>query len=72
MSKLTALPVAKRTVQKYTNDQIHNAALEMEAIGGHFASRIAQAYFYADSTNRSIILDAFGHLFERFIKEDQQ
>jgi hypothetical protein len=32
---------------------------------GNFASAIADAYFVADSTNRRILTDAFGFLFER-------
>jgi hypothetical protein len=32
---------------------------------GSFASAIADAYFVADGTNRRILTDAFGFLFER-------
>jgi hypothetical protein len=32
---------------------------------GGFASAIGEAYFRADSTNRRILTDAFGFLFER-------
>jgi hypothetical protein len=42
----------------------------MQRTGGGFASRLADAYFYADSTNKAIMLDAFSDLFEKFISED--
>ena len=44
----------------------------MDKTGGGFASAIAiaNAYFRADSTNKAILLDAFGDLFEKFIPED--
>jgi hypothetical protein len=47
-----------------TDEQLHTAAkhLHME---GSFASAIADAYFVADGTNRRILTDAFGFLFER-------
>jgi hypothetical protein len=57
-----------RVDEKYDNTQLHRAAQKMQASGGHFASSIAQAYFYADLHNRRILLTAFGHIFERFIE----
>ena len=47
-----------------TDEQLHTAAkhLHME---GSFADAIGEAYFRADSTNRRILTDAFGFLFER-------
>lgn len=64
------MPRPVRIQDKYTHDQIHDAAHEMYRIGGSFASRIAEAYFVADLSNRRKLLDAFGDLFERFIKEE--
>jgi len=61
---------AMRVDEMYTNDQLHHAAHEMYRIGGSFASRIAEAYFVADLSNRRKLLTAFGDLFERFIKEE--
>lgn len=65
---LTNLPRPLRVDEKYDNTQLHRAAHKMHASGGHFASSIAQAYFYADLHNRRKLLDAFGDLFERFIE----
>jgi hypothetical protein len=47
-----------------TDEQLHLAAkhLHME---GSFADAIGEAYFHADGTNRRILTDAFGFLFER-------
>ena len=47
-----------------TDEQLHAAAFHLNMEGG-FASAIADAYFLADSTNRRILTDAFGFLFER-------
>ena len=52
-----------------TKDNYLAAARQMEVYGGSFASRIAQAYFYADSTNQRKLLEAFGDLFERYYRE---
>ncbi len=49
-----------------TEDQLHKAAHRMESEGGGFASAIALAFFRADSTNQVLLIDAFGHLFERY------
>jgi len=71
--KFKAERAAMRVDELYTNDQLHHAAHEMHRKGGSFASRIAEAYFYADLHNRRKLLDAFGDLFERFIgKEDTE
>lgn len=59
-----------RVAELYTNDQLHDAAHRMKHEGGHFASRLADAYFYADLSNRRKLLDAFGDLFERFIPRE--
>lgn len=67
MTNLRALP---RPTMKYTNEQLHAAAHKMHKTGGSFASRIAEAYFYADLGNQRKLLEAFGDLFERFIEED--
>lgn len=47
-----------------TDEQLHTAAFHLN-MEGSFASAIADAYFLADSTNRRILTDAFGFLFER-------
>lgn len=52
---------------KYTSEQLHAAAHEMKRTGGGFASRLADAYLYADLNNQERILTAFMDLFERFI-----
>jgi hypothetical protein len=69
-TNIKAMPRPMRVLEKYTNDQLHKAAQKMQERGGHFASRIAEAYFYADLSNRRKLLDAFGDLFERFIEKE--
>lgn len=69
-TNIKAMPRPMRVLEKYTNDQLHKAAHAMHKTGGHFASRIAEAYFYADLSNRRKLLDAFGDLFERFIEKE--
>ena len=69
-SNIHAMPRPVRIVDKYSYNELHEAAHSMQRTGGGFASRLADAYFYADSTNKAIMLDAFGHLFEKFISED--
>lgn len=68
--KFQAERKAMRVDEMYTHDQLHDAAHEMKRTGGGFASRIAEAYFYADLSNRRKLLDAFGDLFVKFIKEE--
>jgi hypothetical protein len=70
-TNVKAMPRPMRVLDKYTNDQLYKAACKMEAQGGSFASRIAEAYFYADLSNRRKLLDAFGDLFERFIEKGE-
>jgi hypothetical protein len=53
-----------------TESQLFQAAHRMEGEGGGFASAIAQAYFRADSHNAKLLVNAFGHLFERFAPEE--
>lgn len=52
-----------------SEDELLIAARRMEREGGGFASAIAEAYFCADSTNQVLLIDAFGHLFERYAHE---
>ena len=52
---------------KYTSEQLFAAAHEMRKTGGSFAAAIASAFFLADLGNQAILLDAFGHLFEKYI-----
>lgn len=56
---------------KYTSEQLHAAAHEMKRTGGGFASRLADAYLYADLNNQERILTAFMDLFERFMPEQE-
>ena len=48
-------------------DQQHAAAIHMKKVGGGFASRLAEAYLYADSGNQYRIYKAFSDLFERHL-----
>jgi hypothetical protein len=45
------------------------AARLMEREGGGFASRIAQAFYVADTTNRERLLTAFDYLFCKFYRQ---
>ena len=54
--------------QDMTDSELNKAARNMEKYGGGFAEAIALAYFRADSTNQVLLVDAFGHLFERYAK----
>jgi len=45
------------------------AARLMERDGGSFASRIAQAFYVADTTNRERLLTAFDDLFCKFYRQ---
>ena len=53
-----------------TESQLFKAAHRMESEGGGFASAIALAFFRADSTNQVLLIDAFGHLFERYAPKE--
>lgn len=53
---------------KYTSEQLHAAAHEMKRTGGGFASRLADAYLYADLNNQERILTAFMDLFEKHME----
>lgn len=57
---------------KYTSEQLFAAAHEMKRTGGGFASRLAEAYMYADLNNQERILTAFMDLFEKFIPLDER
>jgi len=52
-------------------DQQHAAAIHMKKIGGGFASRLAEAYLYADGGNQYRIYRAFEDLFKRHLREDE-
>ena len=69
-SNIHAMPRPVRIVDKYSYNELHEAAHSMQRTGGGFASRLADAYFYADSTNKAIMLDAFSDLFEKFIPKE--
>ena len=68
-NNIKAMPRRVRILEKYNASRILQAAFEMERTGGSFAAAIAQAYFCADGNNKLTLLDAFGHLFEKFIDE---
>lgn len=48
-------------------DQQHAAAIHMKRVGGGFASRLAEAYLYADLGNQRRIYEAFEALFEKHL-----
>lgn len=62
-------PTYESLIEKYGEPALYAAVYDMETKGGHFASCIAKAFYYADSNNRSHLFAAFGYLFERFIRE---
>lgn len=55
---------------KMTNDELMRAAFNMEQNGGHFARALAKAFYAADSGNRRLILEAFGHMFVDYSAAD--
>ena len=57
------------TVSDLTEEELCRAAHMMKREGGHFAAALAEAFFTADSTNKRILINAFGHIFERFVKK---
>jgi len=52
-----------------SESELLKAAHRMQDEGGGFASAIALAFFRADSTNQVLLVNAFGHLFERYADE---
>lgn len=69
-NNIHAMPRPVRIVDKYSQNELYAAAHEMRKIGGSFAAAIASAFFLADLSNQRILLDAFGHLFEKFIDKE--
>ena len=55
---------------KMTNDELMQAAYNMERTGGHFAAALAKAFYVADSSNRRRILEAFGYMFVDYAPAD--
>lgn len=55
---------------KMTESELYDAAYNMERIGGGFAKAIARAFYAADSYNRRLILETFGHLFVKHSPTD--
>lgn len=49
-----------------TESQLYEAAYQMEAMGGGFASAVALVFYRADGHNRKRLLYAFGDLFVQF------
>lgn len=66
-NNIHAMPRPVRIVDKYSQNELYAAAHEMRKIGGSFAAAIASAFFLADYGNQATLLDAFGHLFEKYI-----
>lgn len=69
-NNIHAMPRPTRIVDKYSQNELYAAAHEMRKIGGSFAAAIASAFFLADYGNQATLLDAFGHLFEKFIPKE--
>lgn len=55
-----------------TEDELFSAADYLNKYGGHFASKIGAAFFYADSGNRKLLLGAFMPMFEEALRHHQQ
>ena len=53
-------------------DQQHAAAIHMKKVGGGFASRLAEAYLYADGGNQYRIYRAFEDLFKRHLPTEEK
>jgi len=56
---------------KLTNEQLYKAAELMSSEGGHFASSLAKAFYYADLSNRRKLVYAFESLFIEFYTKSQ-
>lgn len=54
------------TLRPVTDDDFFQAARLMKAIGGGFASRIGEAFYVADMSNRARLQAAFPDLFTRY------
>ena len=54
------------TVSDLTEAELYRAAHMMKREGGHFTAAIAEAFFVADATNKRILVNAFGHIFEKY------
>jgi hypothetical protein len=52
-------------------EQRHAAAIHMQKVGGGFASRLAEAYLYADLGNQQRIYEAFEHLFKKHLPTEE-
>jgi hypothetical protein len=55
-----------------TEQDLYDAFHLMEALGGGFASRLAKAWFYADSGNRTRIEAAFPEMIGRYAAMAEQ
>ena len=56
----------------FNRDLYFSSAQRMEQTGGGFASRIAEAFFYADNANAQKLVEAFGGLFENYMSQDEK
>jgi hypothetical protein len=53
-------------------EQRHAAAIHMKKVGGGFASRLAEAYLYADLGNQRRIYEAFNDLFKKHLPTEEK
>lgn len=51
-----------------SDSEEQEALQEMERRGGHFASRLAAAWRYADEGNRLILRESFGWLLKNYLQ----
>ena len=56
---------------KLTRDQLIKALYLMEKEGGHFASKLAKAWYAADSSNQDKLFSAFSDLVLRYHRESE-
>jgi hypothetical protein len=56
----------------FNRDLYFSSAQRMEQDGGGFASRIAEAFFYADTANAQKLVEAFSELFENYMSQDER
>jgi hypothetical protein len=61
---------AENMVKLYSYSELNKAAYEMQRKGGNFAASIADAFFHADNSNKAALLNAFGHLFEKYLSQE--
>jgi hypothetical protein len=55
-------------MSKYTSKEVYDAFHLMHEMGGGFARRLADAWFYADSENKWRIETAFPELVDKYVR----